>query len=332
MTHAYRTSDAGPRPSDLGAPPSPRSGSGGASLLDLIGNTPLLRLSSFDDGVAPGAEIYVKAEWQNPGGSVKDRAAARMIAEGVRSGALRPGGTLLDATSGNTGIAYAMLGASLGYRVRLCVPANVTPERLRMLRAYGAEVILTDAMDGSDGAIREARRQHEADPSLFYPDQYNNPANWRAHFETTAPEIWRQTGGRITHFVAGLGTSGTFVGTVRRLRELNPRIRTFSVQPDSPLHAIEGLKHMASSIVPGIYHEDELDLKIGIATDDAYDMVYRLAREEGLLVGQSCGAAHVAALEIARRATGPATIVEIFPDFGDRYLSTNLWQGWMDGR
>jgi cysteine synthase B len=326
MTHAYRTSDAGPRPSDLGAPPSPRSGSGGASLLDLIGNTPLLRLSSFDDGVAPGAEIYVKAEWQNPGGSVKDRAAARMIAEGVRSGALRPGGTLLDATSGNTGIAYAMLGASLGYRVRLCVPANVTPERLRMLRAYGAEVILTDAMDGSDGAIREARRQHEADPSLFYPDQYNNPANWRAHFETTAPEIWRQTGGRITHFVAGLGTSGTFVGTVRRLRELNPRIRTFSVQPDSPLHAIEGLKHMASSIVPGIYDDTLADESLRVTTEEAQALTRRLAKDHGLLAGVSSGAALAAALRVAAAAPD-AIVVTVFPDGGTRYLSEDFWGG-----
>ena len=294
------------------------------SLVDLIGNTPLLRLTGFEGVVAPGAEIYAKAEWQNPGGSVKDRAAARMIAEGVRSGALRPGGTLLDATSGNTGIAYAMLGASLGYRVRLCVPANVTPERLRMLRAYGADVILTDAMDGSDGAIREARRQHEADASLFYPDQYNNAANWRAHFDTTAPEIWAQTDGRLTHFVAGLGTSGTFVGTSRRLRELNPRIRTCSVQPDSPLHAIEGLKHMASSIVPGIYDETLADDHLRVTTEEAQAMTRRLAKEHGLLVGVSSGAALAAALHVAANAPG-AVIVTIFPDGGTRYLSEDFW-------
>src|SRR3954471_8876927 len=198
-----------------------------SSILDLIGNTPLLRIAVRDLD-ARGVEIYAKAEWQNPGGSVKDRAAARMIAEGERSGALRPGGTILDATSGNTGIAYAMLGAALGYGVRLCVPSNVTPERLRTLRAYGADVILTDAMEGSDGAIREARRRHAREPLLFYPDQYNNEANWRAHYDTTAPEIWEQTQGRVTHFVAGLGTAGTLTGVARRLKELNPRVRIVS--------------------------------------------------------------------------------------------------------
>src|SRR3982750_1101738 len=205
------------------------------SILGLIGNTPLLRIDApaLD---ARGVEIYAKAEWQNPGGSVKDRAAARMIADGGRSGALKPGGTILDATSGNTGIAYAMLGAALGYGVRLCVPANVTRERLRTLHACGPPLVLTDAMEGSDGAIREARRLHDGDPALFYPDQYNNPANWQAHYATTAREIWEQTSGRVTHFIAGLGTSGTFVGTARRLRELNPRIRTYAIQPDSPLH------------------------------------------------------------------------------------------------
>ena len=296
------------------------------SLVDLIGNTPLIRLTGFEDVIAPDAEIYAKAEWHNPGGSVKDRAAARMIAEGARTGALRPGGRLLDATSGNTGIAYAMLGASLGYRVKLCVPANVTPERLRMLRAYGAEVILTDAMEGSDGAIREARRQHQADPSLFYPDQYNNPANWRAHFDTTAPEIWRQTAGRVTHFVAGLGTSGTFTGTVRRLRELNPRLRAFSVQPDSPLHAIEGLKHMESSIVPGIYDAALADENLRVPSEDAQVMTRRLAKEHGLLAGVSSGAAFAAALRVAADAPG-GVIVTIFPDGGTRYLSEDFWDG-----
>ena len=296
------------------------------SLVDLIGNTPLIRLTGFEDVIAPDAEIYAKAEWHNPGGSVKDRAAARMIAEGARTGALRPGGTLLDATSGNTGIAYAMLGASLGYRVKLCVPANVTPERLRMLRAYGAEVVLTDAMEGSDGAIREARRQHQADPSLFYPDQYNNPANWRAHFDTTAPEIWRQTAGRVTHFVAGLGTSGTFTGTVRRLRELNPRLRAFSVQPDSPLHAIEGLKHMESSIVPGIYDAALADENLRVPSEDAQVMTRRLAKEHGLLAGVSSGAAFAAALQVAADAPG-GVIVTIFPDGGTRYLSEDFWDG-----
>ena len=295
-----------------------------ASIRDLIGNTPLLHLNGFERALAPGAEVYAKAEWFNPGGSVKDRAAARMIADGERSGALRPGGTILDATSGNTGIAYAMLGASLGYRVRLCVPANVTPERLRMLRAYGADVILTDAMDGSDGAIREARRLHDADPSLFYPDQYNNAANWRAHFDSTAPEIWRQTDGRITHFVAGLGTSGTFVGTVRRLKELNPRITTFSVQPDGPLHAIEGLKHMASSIVPGIYDDRLADEALRVSTEEAQEMTRQLATRHGLLAGVSSGAALAAALRVAARTPG-AVVVTVFPDGGARYLSEGFW-------
>ena len=297
-----------------------------SSLLHLIGNTPLLRIGGFEDTIAPDAEIYAKAECQNPGGSVKDRAAARMIADGVRAGELQPGGTLLDATSGNTGIAYAMLGAALGYRVRLCVPANVTTERLRMLRAYGADVILTDAMDGSDGAILEARRLHQADPSLFYPDQYNNPANWRAHYETTALEIWRQTEGRVTHFVAGLGTSGTFVGTARRLRELNPRIRTCSVQPDSPLHAIEGLKHMASSIVPGIYDETVSDEQLRVSSEEAQAMTRRLAKQHGLLAGVSSGAALTAALRVATSAPG-AVVVTVFPDGGTRYLSEHFWDG-----
>jgi len=296
------------------------------NLIDLIGNTPLLRLTGLEGVTASGVEIYAKAEWQNPGGSVKDRAAARMIAAGERTGALKPGGTILDATSGNTGIAYAMLGAALGYHVRLCVPANVTRERLRTLRAYGADVILTDPMEGSDGAIREARRLHAQDPSLFYPDQYNNAENWRAHYETTAREIWAQTGGRITHFVAGLGTSGTFVGTVRGLRELNPALRTFSVQPDSPLHAVEGLKHMASSIVPGIYDASLADEDVRISTEEAQEMTRRLTAEHGLLVGVSSGAALAAVLRVA--ATAPdAVIVTVFADSGTRYLSEDFWDG-----
>ena len=297
-----------------------------SSVLDLVGNTPLLRLAGFDAVTPSGVEIYAKAEWQNPGGSVKDRAAARMIADGERTGALPPGGTILDATSGNTGIAYAMLGAALGYHVRLCVPSNVTPERLRMLRAYRAELVLTDPMDGSDGAIREARRMHEADPSAFYPDQYNNPANWRAHYDTTAHEIWTQTAGRVTHFVAGLGTSGTFVGTGRRLREMNPAIRLYSVQPDSPLHAIEGLKHMATSIVPGIYDPALADEDIRIATEEAQEVTRRLAATHGLLAGVSSGAALAAALRVAAGAPD-AVIVTIFPDGGARYLSERFWTG-----
>jgi len=296
-----------------------------ASLLALIGNTPLLRLEGFAELEERNVEIYAKAEWQNPGGSVKDRAAARMIAEGERAGTLKPGGTILDATSGNTGIAYAMLGAALGYKVRLCVPANVTRERLRTLQAYGAEVVLTDPMDGSDGAIREARRLHEENPALFYPDQYNNPANWRAHAEGTAREIWEQTAGRVTHFVAGLGTSGTFVGTTRGLRDRNPRIRTYSVQPDSPLHAVEGLKHMASSIVPGIYDASIADEDLRVSTEAAQAMTRRLAAEHGLLAGVSSGAALAAALHVAS-GVRDAVIVTIFPDGGTRYLSEAFWE------
>lgn len=297
-----------------------------SSILDLIGNTPLLRLGGFHDLDARHVEIHAKAEWQNPGGSVKDRAAARMIADGERCGALKPGGTILDATSGNTGIAYAMLGAALGYKVRLCVPANVTRERLRTLHAFGADVILTDPMEGSDGAIREARRLHAADRSLFYPDQYNNPANWQAHYATTAREIWEQTGGRVTHFVAGLGTTGTFVGTARGLRALNPHLKTYSVEPDTPLHAIEGLKHMASSIVPGIYDASIADADLRVSSERAQDMTRRLAARHGLLAGVSSGAALAAALEVASSLDN-AVIVTIFPDGGTRYLSEPFWEG-----
>jgi cysteine synthase B len=237
---------------------------------------------------------------------------------------LIPGGTILDATSGNTGIAYAMLGAALGYQVRLCVPANVTPERLRMLRAFGAGVVLTDAMEGSDGAIREARAIHAREPQLFYPDQYNNPANWRAHYETTAQEVWEQTAGSVTHFVAGLGTSGTFVGTTRRLRELQPRLRAISMQPDSPLHGLEGLKHMETSIVPGIYDPCEADADVRVTTEDALAMTRRLSAQLGLFAGISSGAAAVAAARVAASEPG-AIVVTVFPDGGARYLSERFW-------
>src|SRR6266436_1005916 len=297
----------------------------GATVLDLIGNTPLLRLKRFEDGLQ-NVELYGKAEWFNPGGSVKDRPAANMVKEGLRSGALRPGKTLLDATSGNTWIAYAMIGASLGFPVRLCVPSNVTVERKRLLHAYGADLIFTDPMDGSDGAIREARKQVAANPDLFfYPDQYNNDANWGAHYQTTGPEILAQTEGRITHFVAGLGTSGTFMGTGRRLREANPAIKLISFQPDSPLHGLEGLKHMETAIVPGIYDPGLADEDLRASTEDAYTMVRRLAREEGLLVGISGGAALAAALKVARELRN-AVIVTIFPDSADKYMSERFWQ------
>jgi cysteine synthase B len=297
----------------------------GRTVLDLIGNTPLIRLHKFEAGLN-GVELYGKAEWFNPGGSVKDRPAANMVKEGLHSGALRPGKTLMDATSGNTGIAYAMIGANAGFPVKLCVPSNVTVERKRLLHAYGAELIFTDPMDGSDGAIREARRQVAANPDLyFYPDQYNNAANWGAHYETTGPEILAQTEARITHFVAGLGTSGTFMGTGRRLRETNSAIKLISFQPDSPLHGLEGLKHMETAIVPGIYDPSLADEDMRVSTEEAYTMVRRLAREEGLLVGISGGAALAAALRVASRVRN-AVIVTIFPDSADKYMSERFWQ------
>jgi cysteine synthase B len=293
------------------------------SVTQLIGNTPLVRFPRLEPRA--GVEIHAKTEWKNPGGSVKDRAAARMIADGLRTGALRAGTTILDATSGNTGIAYAMIGAALGYRVRLCVPANVTLERKRILKAYGADLVLTDPMEGSDGAIREARRLYEREPErYFYPDQYNNDANWRAHYDTTALEIWQQTGGAVTHFVAGLGTSGTFLGIARRLRELNPRVRLYSVQPDLPLHGIEGLKHMATAIVPGIYDPRMADENLTVDTEAAYRMVRSVAAEEGLLVGVSSGAALVAASRVAS-SLASGTVVTVLPDGGERYLSEPFW-------
>ena len=285
-----------------------------SSVLRLIGNTPLVPVLGF----------HAKLEMQNPGGSVKDRAAARIIADAVASGRLQAGGTILDATSGNTGIAYAMIGAALGYRVRLCVPSNVTPERVAILRAYGAELVLTDPMQGSDGAILEARRLHASDPDLFYADQYNNPANWLAHYETTAQEIWHQTAGRVTHLVGGLGTSGTLMGTARRLRELNPRLHVTSIQPEGPLHGIEGLKHMPTAIVPGIYDPDVADDEAVVSTEDAHDMTRRLAREHGLLAGVSSGAAAVVAGRVSAKDPD-AFVVTIFPDGGARYLSDPFW-------
>jgi len=273
------------------------------SILDLIGNTPLVRLRRLERDVPAGIELYAKAEWKNPGGSVKDRAALRMVLEGERAGLLQPGRTILDATSGNTGIAYAMIGAARGYGVRLCIPENVTPERKRILRAYGAEIVFTNPLEGSDGAIRQVRRIYEADPErYFYPDQYNNPANCDAHYDTTGPEILAQTGGRVTHFVAGLGTSGTFMGAGRFFRDEKPSVQLISVQPDTPLHGLEGLKHMESALVPGIYDPALADLDMRVATEDAYETTRRLAMEEGLLVGISSGAAAVAGLRIARTA------------------------------
>ena len=298
----------------------------------MIGRTPLVRLHRFEREVPAGVELYAKAEWQNPGGSVKDRAAARMILEGEASGRLTPGRTILDATSGNTGIAYAMVGAARGYAVKLCVPENASSERKLMLRALGAELVLTNPLEGgTDGAILEARRLYAEDPDkYFYPDQYNNDANWRAHYDTTGPEIIEQTGGRLTHFVAGLGTSGTFVGTGRRLRQFNPAIRLISFQPEGPFHGLEGLKHMESAIVPGIYDPTLADEDLRISTERAHELVRRLAREEGLLAGISSGAALSAMLDVARgldrgAAGVPRVIVTIFPDGAAKYLSDRFW-------
>ena len=298
------------------------------SLVDLIGQTPLLRLRQFERDLG-GVELYAKAEWLNPGGSVKDRPAARIVAEGESSGQLTHDRVLLDATSGNTGIAFAMVGAARGYRVKLCVPRNVTPERIRILRSYGAELVPTDPLEGSDGAIREARRLYSESPDkYFYADQYSNKANWQAHFDTTGPEIIDQTSGRVTHFVAGLGTSGTFIGTGRRLRqfarEKGQHITLASVQPSSPLHGLEGLKHMESAIVPRIYDPSLADEDLRVDTEDAYQVVRRLATEEGILVGLSSGAALHATMQLAA-ALREGVFVTVFCDSGERYLTQQFW-------
>jgi cysteine synthase B len=300
------------------------------SVLDFIGDTPLLQIRRVAEGISPGVRIFAKLEGFNPGGSVKDRPALRMVQEGIRVGKLRPGKTILDSTSGNTGIALAMIGRVLGYPVELVVPANVSMERKKIIQAYAAKVTYSDPMEGSDGAIRECRKILEGNPDKYFkPDQYFNPMNPQAHYETTGPEIYRQTRGEVTHFIAGIGTGGTVMGAGRYFKEVNPNIKVIAVEPDDALHGLEGLKHMASSIVPGIYHEEEIDEKIPVSTDEAYSMVYRLSQEEGLLVGQSSGAALLAALKIARKLRS-GTLVAIFPDFGDKYLSTNLWIGWRD--
>ena len=296
----------------------------GSSVFEMIGRTPLVRLHQFERET-PGVELYAKAEWQNPGGSVKDRAAARMIIEGETSGKLDKTKTILDATSGNTGIAYAMVGAARGYKVQLCLPENASPERKLILRALGAELVLTSPLEGSDGAIREARRLHAADPDrYFYPDQYSNDANWQAHYDTTAPEIIEQTSGRLTHFVAGLGTSGTFMGTGRRLRKFNPAIKLISFQPDSPFHGLEGLKHMESAMVPSIYEPTLADEDLRVDTEEAYRMVRRLAREEGMLAGISSGAAMCAVLQVAKKIER-GVIVTVFPDGAEKYLTESFW-------
>jgi S-sulfo-L-cysteine synthase (O-acetyl-L-serine-dependent) len=294
----------------------------------LVGRTPLLRLTQVVRDVPRDVRIWAKLEGFNPGGSVKDRPALRMLQEGLKSGALTRDKVIIDSTSGNTGIALAMIGAALGFSVELVIPANVSVERRRIIEAYGAKPIESDPLEGSDGAIRLCRQVIADHPDRYFkPDQYFNEANPLAHYSTTGPEIWEQTEGRITHFLAGIGTSGTVMGTGRYLKERNPAVQVLAVEPDDAFHGLEGLKHMASSIVPGIYHEGELDGKIPAPTDEAYEMVYRIGREEGLLVGQSAGAACWAALQIAR-TIDHGDIVVVFPDFGDKYLSTNLWQGW----
>jgi S-sulfo-L-cysteine synthase (O-acetyl-L-serine-dependent) len=300
------------------------------SVLDLIGDTPLLEIRKLPERLPAGVRILAKLEGFNPGGSVKDRAALRMVQEGIRNGKLRPDKTILDSSSGNTGIALAMIGRVLGYSVELVVPENVSRERKQIIHAYGAKIVYSDPLEGSDGAIRLCRKILQENPDRYFkPDQYFNQMNPQAHYETTGPEIYRQTQQKITHFVAGIGTGGTIMGTGRYLKERNPSIRIIAVEPDDALHGLEGLKHMASSIVPGIYHEDELDEKISVSTEDAYAMVYRLSQEEGILVGQSSGAALFATLKLARKLR-EATLVTVFPDFGDKYLSTNLWVGWRD--
>jgi S-sulfo-L-cysteine synthase (O-acetyl-L-serine-dependent) len=299
----------------------------GETILQRIGNTPLLRLDTLTRDLGT-VQLLGKAEWHNPGGSVKDRTAASIVAEARRSGKLAPGRILLDSTSGNTGIAYAMLGAALGFAVTLCVPENVSLERKRILQAYGANIIYTDPGEGSDGASRIAHQLAEKHPDLyFYADQYSNDANWRAHYQTTANEIWAQTEGRITHFASILGTTGTFVGTTRRLKELNPHIRCVSLQPDSPFHGIEGTKHLPSAIVPRIYDASLADDNLEVRTEEAYAMARRLAREAGLLVGVSAAASIVGSLKIAEglKKQQPATIVTILADSGDKYLSERFW-------
>ncbi|HEX8473946.1 MAG TPA: cysteine synthase family protein [Pyrinomonadaceae bacterium] len=299
----------------------------GGDLVSNIGRTPLVALPRLARELPAGVALYAKAEHLNPGGSVKDRAALSMILDGERTGRLTPSKTILDATSGNTGIAYAMIGAARGYRVTLCLPKNASVERLRMLRIYGAELVETDASEGADGSQVHARRMFEREPEkYFYPDQYNNDANWRAHYEGTAPEIWQQTGGRITHFLAGMGTAGTFTGTVRRLRELNPKLCAVAMQPASPLHGLEGMRHMESSIVPGIYDPTLADETVSVETEDAQEMTRRLAREEGLFVGVSSGANVVAALRYAAGLSSGAVVVTVLCDGGGRYLSDEFWE------
>ncbi|HEX3035256.1 MAG TPA: cysteine synthase family protein [Thermodesulfobacteriota bacterium] len=295
------------------------------SVIDLIGNTPLIRLSKITEGISPKVEIYAKAEWFNPGGSVKDRPALRMILEGIRKGELTHDKIIMDSSSGNTAIAYAMIGAALGYRVELVSPANINIERKKTLEAFGAQVIFSDALEGSDGAIRLARRLKAENPDKYFmPDQYNNPANSLSHYETTAPEIWHQTHGRITHFLAGIGTSGTLMGCGSRLKELNPNIKVVAIEPAEALHGLEGLKHMPTSIVPGIYDSTFPDEIFRAPTEESYNVMKDLLKKEGIFVGHSGGAAVYATLEYAK-SLKEGVLVTILPDGGYRYLSGGLW-------
>ena len=295
-----------------------------AGITQLIGNTPLLKIRLFEKDF-PRVEVYAKAEWFNPGGSVKDRAALAMIVDGEKSGALTHGKTIIDSTSGNTGIAYALVGAAKGYRVKLVMPGNVSAERKALVAAYGAEIVYSDALEGSDGAILMVRELVAKDrDSYFYPDQYSNPANWRAHYEGTAVEILEQTSGRLTHFIAGLGTTGTFVGNSRRLKEHDASIRTIAVEPEDSFHGLEGLKHLPTAIVPKIWDPSVADEIWGCPTEPAYDMARSVARSEGLLVGHSSGAALWAVRRVAE-SIREGVIVTVFPDSGDRYLSTGLY-------
>jgi S-sulfo-L-cysteine synthase (O-acetyl-L-serine-dependent) len=301
------------------------------TLETLIGNTPLLSFARVTAHLPPAVRVYAKAEWANPGGSVKDRAALNIIRTAEREGKLKRGMTLVDSTSGNTGIAYAMLGAARGIRVKLFLPANASKERIAILRSYGVDLVLTDPLEGSDGAIRAVRQLVAEQPDhYFYADQYNNPANWQAHYETTGREIWEQTDGAVTHFVAGLGTSGTLMGTGRRLKDYNPQVRVISLQPDSPFHGVEGWKHMPTAITPGIYDAGFADEDRGVRTEDTYAMINCLAAEEGLLVGISAAAALVGALQVAEEVAArgeAAVVVTLFPDDASKYLSHAPWLG-----
>ena len=295
------------------------------SLLDLIGNTPLISFSDIYDDISPGVELYAKAEWLNPGGSVKDRPAYRMIMDGIASGELTKDKVIMDSSSGNTAISYAMIGMILGYKVELVTPQNINFERKKVLEAYGAKVINSDPLEGSDGAILLAHKIKKENPEKYFmPDQYNNPSNPLAHYLTTAPEIWEQTNKRITHFIAGMGTSGTVMGTGARLKEYNKDIKVLAMQPAESLHGLEGLKHMPSSIQPGIFNESFPDEIIGIGTEVSYDMMKYVMDKKGLFVGHSGGAAIQAVYEVAKKLDS-GVIVTVLPDSGFRYLSEGIW-------